>query len=132
LTGTAGTAFGMMICGWVVRHLKSLDGWDDIRAYRIIFFAYAVLGLIKMTLALALSKKVEAEKAEEPATTDVETAPLLGENAEVNGHNPDLKKSKKRSFTSLLPDISAESRIIIFSLCGLFALDAFASGLVPL
>ena len=120
-----------MTCGWVVRHLKSLDGWDDIRAYRIIFFAYAVLGLIKLALALALSKKVEAEKVETRVPIDPERAPLLGENGQENGQNPDLKK-KKRGFTSLLPNISAESRVIIFSLCWLFALDSLASGLVPL
>jgi hypothetical protein len=122
----------MMTCGWVVRHLKSLNGWDDIRAYRIIFFAYAVLGLIKLALALALSKRVEADKIETPAPVDPETAPLLGENGQESGQNPDLKKKKKRGFTSLLPNISAESRVIIFSLCWLFALDALASGLVPL
>lgn len=112
--------------------MKSLDGWDDIRAYRMIFFAYAVLGLIKFALALALSKKVEAEKAETPAPVDPETAPLLRENGRENGQNPDLKKKKKAILTSLLPNISAESRVIIFSLCWLFALDALASGLVPL
>ncbi|KFY81193.1 hypothetical protein V499_00019 [Pseudogymnoascus sp. VKM F-103] len=49
LIGAGGYAFGLLSCGWVVQELKALDGWDDIRAYRITFFAYAVLGLVKLS-----------------------------------------------------------------------------------
>jgi hypothetical protein len=122
----------MMTCGWVVRHLRSLDGWDEIRAYRMMFFAYAVLGLIKLSLTLALSKKVELEKEGPPKPVDPEQAPLLGESTQANGAHPDMKKSKKRSLKSILPAISPESRIIVVNLCLLFSLDALASGLVPL
>lgn len=130
LIGTGGTAFGMLTCGWVVRHLKTLDGWDDIRAYRMMFFGYAVCGLIKMSLALALSKNIEADKPEAAAQPDPETAPLLGENGV--DEDPAPKKPKKRRFASILPSISPESRIIVINLCLLFALDAFGSGLVSL
>jgi len=46
----------------------------------VIFFAYAAIGFIKFSLALALSKNVEAEKLP-PAAQDTETAPLLGTSA---------------------------------------------------
>jgi MFS family permease len=121
LIGTAGTAFGMMTCGWVTHALQANHGLSNIRAYRIIFFAYAVIGLIKFLLAMSLSQKCEAEKKASP-TTDTETAPLLGHNG--------AKKSKPS--ISLLPSISKESRVIVANLCLLFALDAFASGLAPL
>jgi hypothetical protein len=121
LIGTAGTAFGMMTCGWVVHTLQYSKGFSAIRAYRIIFFAYAVIGFIKFLLACSLSKKCEAEK-KIAAEQDSETTPLLG------GNGP---KAKKPSM-SLLPSISKESRIIVINLCILFALDAFASGLAPL
>ncbi len=130
LIGTGGTAFGMLTCGWVVRHLTSLEGWDDVRAYRIMFFAYGVCGLTKTCLALALSKSIELEKPEAATQPDPETAPLLGEDAV--DEEPAPKKPKKWSFSSILPPISPESRVIIINLCLLFALDAFASGLVPL
>jgi hypothetical protein len=120
----------MITCGWIVRHLKTLDGWDDIRAYRVMFFGYAVCGLIKMALALALSKNIEVHKPEAATQPDPETAPLLGENGE--DEDPAPKKPKKRSFASVLPSISPESRMIVINLCLLFALDALASGLVPL
>jgi len=130
LIGTGGIAFGMLTCGWVLQQLKSLDGWDDIRAYRMIFFAYAVCGLIKLALALALSENIEADKPEAAPQQDPETAPLLEENDADEDAAP--KKPKKRSFASILPSISPESRIIVINLCLLFALDALASGLVPL
>jgi MFS family permease len=128
LIGSAGAACGMMTCGWVVGHLKSLDGWDDIQAYRMIFFAYAALGLVKLVLAAALSKNIEATKKapEQPVEEEQEeTAALLG-----NGNAP--PKKSKRTLFSMLPEISVESRVIVLNLCLLFGLDALASGLVPL
>lgn len=112
--------------GWMIHYMKVQLGWSSIDTYRAIFWAYAIVGLMKFSLAIALSKAVEAEKKVAPAT-DPETAPLLGDGAE------DEEPKKKRNFLiSKLPEISAESRIIVFNLCILFALDAFASGLAPL
>jgi hypothetical protein len=112
-----------MTCGWVVHTLQASKGWSAVRAYRAIFFAYAVIGLIKFLLACSLSRNCEAERKVTPAT-DAETAPLLGDN------RPKAKESKPSR--SLLPSISKESRIIVLNLCILFALDSFASGLAPL
>lgn len=119
LIGTAGAAFGMMTCGWVVGYLQTLEGWDNVRAYRTVFFTYAALGFVKFCLACALSKRVEAEREVPPQPS--ETTPLLADNTP----QPHKKPSK-------LPSISAESRVIVINLCILFALDSFASGLAPL
>ncbi|KAL8954586.1 MAG: hypothetical protein Q9183_007033, partial [Haloplaca sp. 2 TL-2023] len=61
LLGNAGTACGIIICGWLVEWLKALDGWTPLRAYRIIFGIYALLGLVKFALSLMLSNKCEPE-----------------------------------------------------------------------
>ncbi|OAQ65835.1 MFS general substrate transporter [Pochonia chlamydosporia 170] len=114
LLGTAGTAFGMMVCGWVT-HVLVKGGWEIEEAYRVIFWGYAVLGALKLLFTLGLSRAVEAEEV------DVETEPLLNRETQV-----------KRSWRSLVPHVSAESRAIAVTLCLLFALDAFASGLAPL
>ena len=110
-----------MTCGWVVHTLQASNGWSDVRAYRIIFFAYAVIGLVKFLLAISLSRNCEVDKEPTPAR-DLETEPLLGDNG----------AKKPKPSRSLLPSISKESRTIVFNLCILFALDAFASGLAPL
>lgn len=125
LIGTAGTAGGMVVSGWMIHYMKVTLGWDDIKTYRGVFWSYACVGLIKFILAISLSKAVEAEKKVKP-NADTETAPLLD-----NGSDGEVPK-KKSFIASKLPEISPESRIIVVNLCILFALDAFASGLAPL
>lgn len=114
----------MVTSGWLNSLLKSRLEWDVIRAYRAIFWGYAFMGGLKFLLSIALSSKIEAEKKATPVESP-ETAPLLGDGAEEI-------VPKKSYARSLLPVISAESRIIVVNLCILFALDAFASGLAPL
>jgi len=124
LIGTAGTAVGMVTSGWVIQILQSKLKWDVIKAYRTVFWGYAAFGILKFLLSVALSKDVEAEKKPAPVE-DAETAPLLEDGAEET-------EAKKSYIRSLIPEITAESRIIVLNLCILFALDAFASGLAPL
>lgn len=106
----------------MVEELKALDGWDDIRAYRIIFFAYSALGLIKLSLVFALSKDCEATP-EPPQNLPHEEAPLLS----VEGPS-----KSRQSFFGVFSHISPESLAVLLQLCLLFGLDSFASGLIPL
>ncbi len=131
LIGTGGGALGMITCGWVTQHLKSREGWDEVRSYRVVFFAYAVFGLVKLCLTFFMSVKCEVVKEDKQATSQdgphsanpSETSPLLG-----NGNDAQKPDAARKS---ILPSISKESRIILTNLCLLFALDALASGLVP-
>lgn len=132
LIATAGVAFGMMTCGWTVNHLATDLNWSIVDAYRLVFMGYAVMGALKLAIVLFLSKEVEIEKPERtppPPEQSSETAPLLGD---VSASTIEPDPQKRRGITSLLPEISRESRGIMFSLCLLFALDSFASGLAPL
>lgn len=128
LTGLFGGACGTITGGFVVNRLQSLDGWDDVRSYRAVFFMYAVLGLVKFALACALSSKVEAEKPESSRTDEESNESLL------SGDRPNVAKAKAVALKvkpSLIPKISKESKIVVTKLCLLFALDSFASGMVP-
>ncbi|EOO03739.1 putative mfs transporter protein [Phaeoacremonium minimum UCRPA7] len=136
LLGTAGAAFGVMTGGWVVHYLMTSRHWEELEAYRIIFYGYAALGVVKLLLALMLSGAIEAEKKQQKlSTSNAETAPLLGEsNADGNSaavaEQPEVEP--KRGIRALLPEISKESWSILISLCLLFAVDSFASGLASL
>ena len=123
LIGTGGTALGFITSGWVTNTLIDRKGWDTVRAYRVVYYAYAVFGLIKFMLAQILSKDCEAEKPWSIANAN-ETAPLLG--------NTDNKTSRRKSLLTVVPQLSKESRTILWQLCILFAFDNFASGLAPL
>jgi len=127
LTGSAAIACAMALSGWLVNHLREDLKWTAIRSYRVIFWGYAIVGIIKFLLAISLSKAVEANKEKEiPTAVDPETAPLLGDNSE------EPERKTKSSIRALLPKISVESRTIILNLCLLFAVDSFASGLAPI
>ncbi|KEF55855.1 uncharacterized protein A1O9_07435 [Exophiala aquamarina CBS 119918] len=148
LIGTAGTALGFVGCGWIITVLTHEKHFSSIGAYRVIFCIYAVVGLVKLSLALLLSKACEVDgtpkstaAAAAASSAPTETAPLLG-NGSVNangtveqddndsGNDNDIKKDKKRF--RLLPNISEESQVVLLQLCILFAFDNFASGLAPL
>ncbi len=89
------------------------------------YFAYAALGLVKFLLTLCLTSQCEAEV--QPKTAHgTETAPLLG-----NDDAP-KKKQKKPGLLALLPTLSTESRVILFQLSLLMALDSFASGIASM
>jgi MFS family permease len=132
LIGTAGVAFGMMTCGWTVQHFTTDFHWPIVDAYRFVFMGYSAMGALKLLIIFFLSKEVEADEPKQtspPAGQSSETAPLLGD---VSPPVAKPASQKRRGLTSLLPEISRESRGIMVSLCLLFALDAFASGLAPL
>jgi MFS family permease len=126
LIGTAGQALGMMLSGWAMHYMRVEIGWGSIQVYRAVFWGYAALGLIKLCFTLGLSKAVEADRKTTPPQ-DAETAPLL-----ADGNVNEVTKPKKSTFRSLLPEISADSKIIVVNLCLLFAIDSFASGVASL
>ncbi|KAH9884077.1 MFS general substrate transporter [Xylariomycetidae sp. FL2044] len=133
LFGLTGAACGFMICGWVLEYLTTSLGWGLIRSYRAVYVAYAAVGLLKLTLTLLLSHAVESEKkqrdAQRPNTHD-ETAPLL--NGAPGLPPPDVPQERLRGLRSLLPDISRESIPVVATLCLLFGLDSFGTGLATL
>ncbi len=128
-------------------------GWTALESYRVIFWAYAVLGLVKLGLSLILTPAAEQGRYSAPKpTANGETRPFLAEQqngaaaygavptAAQTSHPDDTDDdptSKKGSTTitttlkSLLPPLSRESQSILSKLCLLFAIDSIASGLIP-
>lgn len=127
LFGFAGTATGMIAGGWAIELARSQFRWDTVQAYRFVFVGYAILGLVKLILALCLSRKVEAEPVASSSAeeTPTETSALLPSDPEQTP-----PPAKKRF--SLFSHLSAESRRIVAILSLLFAFDAFGAGLAPL
>lgn len=125
LIGSAGTAFGMMGCGWVVNALKSRPGWNRMKAYRVVFFAYSAVGLLKLLFALCLSAKCEAEPESRP-TLNSEEEPLLGD------QRTSVPQKPKRTRKPLLPHISKKSRGLFLKLAFLFGVDSLGSSLAAL
>ncbi|OQE15071.1 hypothetical protein PENFLA_c034G08597 [Penicillium flavigenum] len=124
LIGNAGSAMGMLVCGWIINSLESIHGWAFIPACRIIFFVYAGVGVVKLILTLGLSGKVEVQK-EEPQEQSSETRPLLSEPVEQ-----DVEPAAKKK--GLFPSIEKDLWSLVIRLFILFGVDSFASGLASL
>ncbi|KAI9150521.1 membrane protein [Paramyrothecium foliicola] len=119
LVGSTGAAFGTMACGWAIEAAQHQLGWQMADVYRLAFYGYASLGLVKAVLALMLSPSVEADAKQD---TSSEQAPLL-----QSATAPQTKPKKR----PLFPQLSSRGMKAVATLCVLFALDSFASGLVP-
>ena len=111
-----------------MQHLQTLDDWDQIKSYQAVFFAYAILGAVNFLVTFSLSNEVELYAREEQGSKDgsEDEEPLMSEMQDGEEGEPGLREKR-----SLLPNISKESRAIVFKLCCLFAVDSLASGLVP-
>ncbi|KAL4781724.1 major facilitator superfamily domain-containing protein [Aspergillus varians] len=132
LLGTAGTALGVMTCGWAINLLEIERGWSYIPACRTVFFLYAAIGAVKFILSVTLTDKVEAEvKKSKPKPqqssddNNNETQPLLGER--TTGAAKPAGQTERKSFLSFLGDRNLVSLVIRLFI--LFGLDSFASGL---
>ncbi|KAJ5930791.1 Major facilitator superfamily domain general substrate transporter [Penicillium verhagenii] len=127
LVGTAGTALGQLVCGWIITSLQTLHGWEFIPSCRIIFFVYAAVGVVKLILTLGLTRKVEATVEEvqaEAQEQNGETQPLLA------GSSPVEQEAPKKG--SLWSTIDGDLWSLVLRLFILFGLDSFASGLASL
>lgn len=126
LCGTAGGAFGLLTCGWLIHHMRVNLGMDVIDVYRNVFYGYSAIGVLKLISALVLSAAVEVHDEPESDADTNEQAPLLTQPNQAQTPNQAPPKKQLRA------KVSRESIPIVVSLCALFALDSFASGLAPL
>lgn len=125
--GSGGSAAGKFVTGWAVQELQAKGGWTSIRSYQAVFLTYAILGLLNFALAWFLSPSVELhtpEMGRGHATDSDEEDALLPDADQVVIQEPEKRRT-------IIPRMTQESRGIIFRLCCLFAVDSFASGLVP-
>ncbi|KAL8837624.1 MAG: hypothetical protein Q9176_005541 [Flavoplaca citrina] len=142
LLGNAGTAFGMIMCGWLVEWLQSLDNWTATHAHRFVFGVYAFLGIVKFILAMMLSDKCEPEspkqeyqKVTELDNIEIENLLSSSDDNENSPHHPASSQTPKplppmpKKKRSILPSISPTSRSILLKLSILFSFDSFASGI---
>ncbi|MCJ1379276.1 hypothetical protein MMC17_002377 [Xylographa soralifera] len=127
LIGKAGTSLGTLACGRAVQALQQRDGWTATHAHRALFGTYAVLGLLNVLLPLLLSPTCEASAASSPRPQ-----PSRGASSETTALLSAATESKPpQRRAPFLPTLSPSSRPLVLRLSALFAIEAFASGLVP-
>lgn len=117
--GRLGAASGALMCGFLVDYWNYALDWDLEKCYRAIFVVYSAIALIKLVLAVCLSKNCELHEYlgddSGPEVTELETeeSQLLDENeGPKSGFSPQTKR--------LLP------RLLV-----VFMLDSLGYGFMP-
>lgn len=137
-----GSAAGTEFSGRAVDFLRKLDGWAITDAYHAIFWLYIVMGITTILFTSLMSDKCEV--AEPPPETEASER-LLDEReqrAEVADEDNDEDKQDLNSAPVHSPDtpqkkglfaqISLETRLIMYKLWFLLAVDSLADGMVSL
>ncbi|KAK5676884.1 hypothetical protein LTS10_010648 [Elasticomyces elasticus] len=128
--GTLGTAGGALTCGWTTQGLQA-GGWSELASFRVVFWVYALVGLLKAGASMYLSSACEVDK---PAM-----APQESSSTELNEQEPFLAEDDNAAPTAPAPPpdkpsigwfgarLSPRSRATLLRLCLLFFLDSLAS-----
>lgn len=132
VSGTLGTAGGSLAAGWMTHSLQS-SGWTETSSYRLVFWLYAAIGVIKCGMTFLLSQQCEVQPKPEPEPQPVELRhstnnqneeqqAFLDESDEEEENTPKPEPVKKTSWIQL----SKKSQITLAKLCGLFFFDSLA------
>lgn len=128
--GTLGSAFGLAGTGWLVEGLKG-RGWTELETYRVVFWMYGGLGVVKAVVTRFLSTRCEVDGGDKQGYVPVGRQDA-GEDDDDDDERPAPpppapKPKPKMGFASL----STKTRWTLLRLCALFAVDSLASGMVP-
>lgn len=158
VVGTLGSALGLAGTGWLVEGLKA-KGWAELEAFRVVFWLYGAVGVIKAIVTGLLSSRCEVDggadgyqpvgrKGSGPTVAANETdgdeseragflaGPSEGEESdhemEDMAREPSAAPSPPKPKPKLgFAQLSNKTRWTLLRLCALFAIDSLASGMVP-
>lgn len=122
LAGSFSTALGSLAGGWLAQSLQ-LNGWTSFSSYRVLLFGYALGGLILAILFLQLSPIIEVKQDIPLRSRAFSNAQLTLENVNYIEIKNEISQTKKVLGLHT-------SKNVVFKLSALFALDAFAGGLI--
>ena len=132
-------ASGLSFTGWLTHFLRTQYEWEwkDRRVYAVVFGVYAIIGLVKACVTLLLTPKCEPDETarREADLADREaSAPLLNDGyrrTHRRGASGKATGAVRGLWGGVTTTLSPESRRILMRLCLLFAVNAFASGMLP-
>lgn len=147
VVGTLGTAGGSLASGWTTQALQT-GGWTEMASFRLVFWLYAAIGLVKAAISLRLSPAceqsetaVQKEEEHEMDSHESEQRPMLDDSDDDDheqrdthapkSESPPRPPEKKKKAKLAIMNLSSASRKTLLKLCALFSIDSFASGMVP-
>lgn len=138
VSSTIGMACGLCASGWVTYFLRTYLEWNWKDGYPVIFGIYAVIGLLKVGVVLLMTDRCEPDYASDAEVDRGEqeaAAPLLYRTTTASGIG--LAKAAKstnrirRVWDTVSHKLPPNRRGILFRLCILFAINSFASAMLP-
>lgn len=130
LIGNMGQALGTIVSGLVIETLESREGWTTKRVYRIIFFGYGVLGVVKFVLCLMLSQACEIDSKSQDLARPESTSVPPSENSCLM--LDDGKKSEQKRGWQIASSKTRQSLARLGKLTFLQSLQAVATGLLAM
>ncbi len=131
------SSFGSLSGGWTSNYLIKSRGWQNVEAYRFIFWLYTVWAIVKTGLSLILSERCEVQKSSKGETED--SLPLVPSDGRDEGEEADheAEDNGERGIGSTdsrlgVLGLKVSTRAKVIRLGALFGLDNLAAGLVPL
>ena len=137
-----GSAAGTEFSGRAVDFLQKLNGWAITDAYHAMFWLYIIMGIVTIIFTMLMSDKCEVTElrseteASERLLDEREQGAEVGD--EINNEdnkNPSaapVPKPEASQKKSLFAQISLETRLIMYKLWFLLAVDSLADGMVSL
>lgn len=127
---------GLFVSGYITYFMREYVAEDWKEEYPPVFGMYAIVGLIKVCVTFFLTERCEANYTapDETARDEPETtAPLLSNSDRRRSYNkgPEVTSRIHRIRSSVTAKLSPESRKTLIRLCMLFAINSFASGMLP-
>jgi MFS family permease len=119
-------AIGSFFCGHIIDYTTDVLEFNLVESYKFIFLVYSILSFFSTILCFGFSNNIEIKPVERPVPhldESSETEPLL---------NPENASCTKSRWKSILPELHSSVLGIVIKMSLLFALDSFASSLVPL
>jgi hypothetical protein len=132
-----GQAAGSFTSGVLVRQLQVQLDWDTESAYRAVFVLYALFAFLKVAASLAMSSRSEVSHESVPsaASGDAGATPSAAVDhppQDPEGQDVDAERRPLLASSSAPRPPPAHSTFsLILLLAPLFAVDSFASSLIP-
>jgi MFS family permease len=133
-----GSSVGSEAGGRIIDSLQHRDGWTIKDAYHAVFWIYAIMGVVNITLVLLLTKDCEADAFREtvyaPVVQHDRDPQDTSEESEARPGSPQSMSSTDapRSWrTRWMGNISSQTLSVVWKLWLLLAFDSLADGMVP-
>ena len=141
-TSTLGSAVGSEVSGRIVHALQS-RGYSLADAYHVLFWSYALMGLLNVAFTLMLTEECEMSEAQTPYTRipqqDYDASVELSQATAAEHLSGSFDEKPReawyrrfwKGFSGRLSQISAPTRSVMYKLWFLLAVDSLADGMVP-